>query len=307
MALTLGLALAWVRPAHADCAPASPGPSHDSLPRPWQSAVDRLVRSAAEPGHPWSCSGGRIDLELTSSGAVLRVAREGETPITRAVSEPSDVVPLGQALLAAPLEPTPSPVEHDDATTSAAPVLAPAPIVAGAQQPRERDDAATRPKEPRILLGGGIDGRAAGSSSGAWLGPTLSAAVPLGRWLPSISLRQQSGISDGPPLDEFSFGLAVQYRIPLRPLELRAGLGLRGAVVLRDLPRPQGAQSQLQGRAGPILSLVIPVVRWGNVVISADADFLGLSRRTAEPASTTGATPFPTFTVGGSAGFEVPL
>src|SRR5262245_59907652 len=98
--------LASAAPAHAACVPARQGPSVARLPETWQVAVDQLVRSTAEPGHPWSCSGGTIDLDLATKGAVLRVAREGEDAVSRPVASPEDVLPLGQALLATPLAPS---------------------------------------------------------------------------------------------------------------------------------------------------------------------------------------------------------
>lgn len=304
-------ALAWAGTARAECPPARVDPSATAatdarpLPAAWQSALDRLIASTSEPGHPWSCAGGRLALELTPAGAVLHVTRDGEVVVRRSVTTPDDVVPLGEALLAMPLAP-PSTAEPPPPAPSLAPIVVPPAL----GSPADRTAAIPRPvAPPRILLGGGVDGRVVGSSGAGWVGPTLSAAVPMGRWLPGISLRQQSPIFvEGPPIDELSFALALQRRFPVSRFELRTGVALRGAVVLRDLPRPQGSQSQLQGRAGVLGAIAIPIARWGNLVIGADADVVGLSRSSADPAATSVAVQrFPTFTVGGSLGLEVPL
>lgn len=290
---------AWEVRAGAECEPARPASSAPSLPAPWRDAVDELSRSTGEPGHPWSCSGGTITITIAPHGGVtLRVERAGEPPITKPVASPEDVVPLGQALFAAPLLPPPP---------SAEPHVEPVP--ANDVGPDRRPTPPAERKEPRLLLGGGVDARGVGGSGVAWIGPSLGAAVPLGHWLPSLSVRQQSALADGPPIDEVSFALALQYRIPIQSLELRAGLALRGGVVFRDLPRPQGEQTQLQGRVGPVVSLVVPVISWANIVIAVDADAVALSRETTAPPSTTAQTakPFPTFTIGGTVGIEVPL
>jgi hypothetical protein len=162
-----------------------------------------------------------------------------------------------------------------------------------------------------LLLAAGVDARAVGGSSVGWIGPTLSAALRLGRWQPSISLRQQSAfVSDGPGIGEWSVALAVQRWFPVSAFELRTGLALRGAVVTRDLPRPRGEQSRLEARIGLLTAFVIPVVDWGSVVLSADAEVVGLSQATTQLDATAGEqtpTSFPKFTLGGSACFEVSL
>jgi hypothetical protein len=199
------------------------------LPEAWRTAVDDLVRSTTDPGHPWSCSGGTIDLELAPQGALLRVAREGEEVVGRQVATPEDVLPLGQALLAMPLGPSAGVGEHADIMSSSDPMPSP-PL---ASPPDRRDAApattaegaptASSKSSPRLLLGGGIDARGVGGSNVAWVGPTLSAAVRMGQWLPSISFRQQSAVLfEGPPIDELSVALTVQSRFELSPFELRA-------------------------------------------------------------------------------------
>jgi hypothetical protein len=163
---------------------------------------------------------------------------------------------------------------------------------------------------PRLLLGGGIDARHVGGSEVAWVGPTLSAGVRMGRWLPSISFRQQSDVSTGrgPSIDELSVAVAVQARFEIATFfELRTGLLLRGAAVERD-GHKHGDQSSIEARIGAVVSGVIPVFRWANVVLSADGEVTAASRESADPdPEEQRPTTFPTYTLGGSACLEVPL
>jgi hypothetical protein len=298
--------LAAASPARAACLAARGGPSVGGLNSTWKTAVEQLLRSTSEPGHPWSCVGGVVDLEVASSGAVLRVAREGEEAVARRVESPDDVVPLGQALLATPLPPPPpeSVASAPPASAKQAPASAvtPAPASAPPEQPSVRPS--------RLLVGGGVDVHHVGGSRVAWVGPVVSAAVPMGRLLPGISVRYQSSVlSRRPPIDEVSVAVSVQSRFVLSAVELRAGLVLRGATVQRDLPRPQGDQGRLEGRVGAITSLVIPAFRWGRVVLSADAEAVGAVRErdTQVPPGVDPPRPYPRYLLGGGAQIEVPL
>jgi hypothetical protein len=115
--------------------------------------------------------------------------------------------------------------------------------------------------------------------------------------------------SDGPPVDELSVAVAVQALFPLSAFQLRTGVALRGATVQRDLPRPRGEQTRLDGRIGALIGLAIPVFSWANLVLSADLDVVAISRETAVPDATDPQKPtsFPTYTIGGNACFEVQL
>lgn len=272
----------------------------------WQASLDALVQSTSEPGHPWSCAGGTITLELGERDAILTVSRPGEATVRRHVSEPDDVVPLGQALLATPLPPAPPAPPPPAPPPPASPVLEPT--------PRDALVAATPHEDPRLFVGGGFDGRGVGGSGVPYAGIAANAGVPMGHWLPTLSLRQQSALfSDGPGLDEFSVAIAVQYRWPIRVVELRVGPAIRGAAVIRDFARPYGEQGQLQARAGGVFSVVFPVVRAASLVAWLDGDGVVLSRDTSNmPAMTNVSardTPksFPTFTLGGGLGVEVGL
>jgi len=325
-ALTCSFAALASAPARAACSPARASSKVASLPPAWRTALDDLVSSTAEPGHPWSCAGGTIELSLDSNGAVLRVARANEPAVERGAATPDDVLPLGQALLATPLPsassadellalaPALTPLEVKPAPKPPPPAAPQSAVVPKQARPRPTTGVApTASSKParRLLLSAGADARYVGGSDAAWLGPTLSAGLVMGRWLPSISFREQTAVvANGAGLQELSVAVTVQSRFELSPFELRAGLALRGAAVLRDLPRPLGEQSRLEGRIGAVMSFVVPLFRCGNLVLSADGDLVGVSRETAEPAtatSDTAPTPFPTFTLGGSIGLEVPL
>ncbi len=308
--------VASVHPAHAECAPVR-DVSATRLPASWRAAIDDLVRSTSEPGHPWSCNGGQVALELTKNGATLHVTPEGEGPIARRVVSPEDVLPLGQALLAAAFAPVPQAPPAAEPTPGPAPEPAPAPSPPAPQAPKPVAPAAapalaTREEHPRLLFGASLDVRGAGGSGVALVGPSVSAAVPLGLWLPSIALRGQSSVgSEGAPIGDFSFALGFARRIPIGPVEVRGGVALRGALVLRDLPRPQGQQAEIQARGGLGGALVVPVARWARIVVGLDGDVVLAAARTADATSTTTTsttlTEFPTYTLGGNVGVEVPL
>src|SRR5262245_30377043 len=83
----------------ARCEPATAAPT--DLPDTWRSALDHLVRAAAEPGRPWSCSGARLSLEpAPADGATLRVTDPSGRTVTRDVPAPADLVSIGEAVLA---------------------------------------------------------------------------------------------------------------------------------------------------------------------------------------------------------------
>ncbi len=304
--LTLLALLVVATPARADCLPAHSDAAVEKLPEAWRVAVDQLIRSTAEPGHPWSCVGGKVALTLDASGATLRVALEGEEAVSRQVTSPEDVVPLGQALLAVPLTP-PAEVSRPSAPETSKP---PAPATLAAVEAPSMPVVTSRP-QPRLLLGGGVDARRVGNARATWVGPVVSAAVPMGsRWLPSISLRQQSSVGSGRGgINELSAAVAVQARLDLSPVEWRVGLAVRVAAVERQLPDRQGEQGRREGRVGAITSLVIPVFRRVSVVVAADVELVALSHEQLAPSATLGEAPrpFPGYTAGGSAMIEVPL
>lgn len=313
-----------------DCVGARSGDTVAALPRVWREAVAALIHSTSEPGHPWSCAGGTIDLTLEASGAILRVERPGDSEVSRAVALPADIVPLGQALLATPLLPpettpstTPPTAEVATGTQASEPATQPsAEAVPSEQAPRKplaiEPPAPAEPRphtdsEPRrkLLLGAGIDGRAVGGSGVFWLGPMLTAGLSIERWVPSISFRQQSDvISHRPTVDEVSVAIAVLRGFTISSSELRLGPVLRAAAVQRNLPERRGEQSRLGASIGALACVALPLTRWANLVFTVDADFVVASRQISGAMAQQGdetPTAFPAFTLGGSAGLELPL
>lgn len=322
--LTLTFALAapaaQAAPRESGCPPVRRGAAVDGFSAEWRAAVAALVASTAEPGHPWSCSGGSIELVRDGDRVLLRVSREGEAPVMRSVASPDDIVPLGQALLASPLAPS---------QTNAAVVVGPAetpvsepPIGTGATgatgapdppSPEGRapllQQSATTASSPRILLGAGIDARWVAGPGVPSVGPALQAGVPIDRWLPAVVLRHQSALSKRPHFGEISAAVSVQRRFVWSALELRAGVFVRAASVQRDVPGTRGEQSRIDARAGVSGAVVVPVRPWLRVVVSADGEIVGPARERSEdaPPGEEPPRPFPTQTLGGCVGLEVPL
>lgn len=255
------------------CVPATEGAGVAALAEPWRGAVRALIRSTETPGQPWSCGGGVVDLHTRAGAATLIVIPLGERPIEREVRAPEDVVPLGQALLAMPREVPPPPTPPAPAVVSAAPPPPPP----------------TPPEEaPTFLLGVGLGPRWAGD---VLLGGEVSAALPLGAWLPALRLRY--GRTDERADLAAGLGLARAFGGP--SLQLRAGLTLSAALLMRDGRRRDGDGAHIAPRLGAGASVVLPAWRSLRVVIGADGD-----------ATWQKAGSFP-LSVGATLGVEVPL
>lgn len=289
--------------AEPGCVPATEGAGVAALAEPWRGAVRALIRSTETPGQPWSCGGGVVDLRperatigasdgershgpkdavrseprtlhTRAGAATLIVIPLGERPIEREVRAPEDVVPLGQALLAMPREVPPPPPAP------------PAPAVVSASPPPPPP---TPPEEaPTFLLGVGLGPRWAGD---ALLGGEVSAALPLGAWLPALRLRY--GRTDERADLAAGIGLARAFGGPA--LQLRAGLTLSAALLMRDGRRRGGDEVHIAPRLGAGASVVLPAWRSLRVVIGADGD-----------ATWQKAGSFP-LSVGATLGVEVPL
>jgi hypothetical protein len=310
-------------PSKQECVPAQTSVASKMLPPAWQAALAALLASTAESGQPWSCAGGRIELELVPAGALLWVAREGEAATVRTVSTPQDVLPLGQALLATALPEADDPTLPSEATAEGPvpasassepqPDLLPAeepvrePAVAGSPQPAAESGKSRR----GLLLAAGLDVRGVGRSDVMWLGPTATAGVVLGRWLPTLGLRGLSDVvSRRPTVDELSVACALQHRWVASGFELRLGAALRAAAVERHLPERRGEQVRLEGRVGALAAIVIPVALFTQLAFSADAEALLLARKPVGATQLAGdeaAVPFPGFTIGGNATLEFGL
>ena len=280
-------------PAVADpvCVPAVAGPSVARLPDPWPQAVARLVRSTARSGHPWSCGGGAIDLALDATGATLTVGRRGDLPIVRRLTDADEVVPLGQALLSLPPEPA----------------VAPPPTPTPETLPETPNAQPTQPDGPRVVVGAGLDVRAAGGANAVLVGGTLSAGLPLDRWLATLQVRYGAALSRRDGLVDLDVGAGLARVVSWSALDLRAGLTAGAAVLLRDLPRPQDLEARVDPRVGAELAVVLPLSpRWHPFARLQAQWSPGRGPDRAIASSTTDTrTPYPFFTAGITLGVEV--
>ncbi len=275
------------------CEPARATSSAAALPEPWRQAVRDLVRASAEEGRPWGCGGGLVDLALHGGGATLTVTRTGDAPVSRELSSAADLLPLGEALLARPLD------DEPPATPEAPPTAPPA--------APETVIAAGDPRIP-VQLGGGASARYAGGSRAAWLGFGLSVARPFGGWLPALWIRYDTALlQQGPPLEEGAVGLSIARVVQLSQVELRGGISASIAKILRDLPRPEGTETRTDARLGALLAGALPLGRSLRGVLALDAE-IAPARKAAEEASGEAKTkPFPRYSLGVGLWLEVAL
>lgn len=290
------LLLATALPAAADpvCARAVAGPGVAGAPQAWQSAVERLVESTAAPGHPWSCGGGTVDLSMEASGTSLVVSRRGEAAVERPVTDAEEVVPLGQAILSLPL--IPAAVEPPPPVTPTTP-LAKIPL-----EPMDVRD--------RLVVGGQVASLLAGGSDALLLGGQVHAGVPLGAWLPAVTLRVDGAIAGHRTgFADVSMGAQVSRSFAWTGWSLRTGLSVGAAVLQRDLPRPAGSETRVDARAGVSVAYVRELTPALNLVAGLQGEW-ALGRKPDHPvADATGEslTPFPFFLAGAAVGVEVRL
>jgi hypothetical protein len=219
-----------------------------------ERAVEDIRSASAQVGRPWACRGGVVTVERTADGFGVTVSRGATARVRRVVATSTELVPLALALLSLPdlpdhgIEEVPSvppealpPPLEAPADRAAAPT--PTPATAKPEPPSATADTSTR-VELRLLA----DFRVAVPNDVLLLGPQLGVAFPfevprwlvLGGWLrlgaPLATLER------GPAIGEADAGVTVGARFEAGPVELRVDLGLGGAVLFRDLPRPEGSQ-----------------------------------------------------------------
>jgi hypothetical protein len=278
--------------AASECARAVSGPGVATAPAAWGAAVERLLASTTEPGHPWSCAGGTVDLRFHGDAATLSVSVGGEPAVERAVTTPDDVVSLGQALLSLPRE-APPPNAIVSSTTAAPAAPPPAP-----------------PTQPTLVLGGRVGPRLAGGADAAMVSAELSAAVPLDAWWPSLRLRYDTVVHNHrPPLDAFDLGLGFARVFALGAMDLRTGVTASAALLRREMPRPAGEQTRVDARLGAQVVAAVPLDTHLHLVAGLDFDLAqGRSRdEVTEDADGHAPTPFPFFTLGAFVGLELGL
>jgi hypothetical protein len=241
-----------------------------ALPAPWRDVIDALVQATATPGLPWSCPGGTVQLALESTGAVLTVTDTRGSSASRRVPSPAELVPTGEALLAAP------------ADDRAPPVVVPPP-----EPPRPE---ATRvalappaPREPRLLVQVLLGARTSGPGLTGWGTGQIRGVLPLEAWSIGFWARYDLPLA-GPPsapdgfqMNGVSAGFAVGRRLVDGPFEVRVSLDPSMAIVMmesgaeEDPDHPEGAK--IAFRLGTLLSGSFRFNSTFRGVIALDGEF----------------------------------
>jgi hypothetical protein len=302
----------------AACAPARFAEPAGELPAAWRAAMKALSAATAVEGQPWSCNGSLLALHLKVDGsAELEVEDAQGRSARRLVPSPDDLVPMGEALLAAPLPApqtpppgAPAPESTPSARTSAvAPPVPPAPPSAAAPAPPP-------PHGPRLQVDALASSRFAGPTRGFWFGGVLRATLPFEAWSGGVWARFDAPAVTLDPwheafsMTEVSVGLALDRRVFAEPFELRIGFEPSLAVV----SMVGGAEPDLHdgAKADPRLGLAVravwPVSRAWRLLAGVDGEVApgaagSLKSRQIDPELPS----IPAFTVGVTFGAGVGL
>jgi len=254
-------------------------------PEAWRSAVESLVASTRAPNQPWSCVGGEVDLEVHGATATLTVVDDRGHAISREVSAPEDVGPLGEALLAKPI------VETEPAAAPQKPLNSEEKKPESKIAPVEPERRALR--DPRALVSLTLGPRYAGPNHLLWGSFTISAAVPFRPWTAGVWLRYD-GFSKAleapvPPTRDLCIGATASWSTSRGRIEVRPALRPSLAVVTRRLalnnnpegpgPQPQEPlpqqfrdDTQLDFRLGAQAQVLIGLNERFRAVIGLDAE-----------------------------------
>ncbi len=172
-----------------------------------------------------------VDLTPDSEGATLQIAKRGVASISRHVSTPDDVVPLGLALLAEPM-----PAAQTPAVKAVSPVTSSSAAAPATQRPKSSSlelvhASAPAPmvtpirSEPRGIAFLGFGGRYAAPSS---VSGEVSGGytVPFGRWGGGVwgRLGGREFTSASVFQHETCVGVVASHEWSLEPVALRASL-----------------------------------------------------------------------------------
>lgn len=222
------------------CAPTRAGKHVATLPQAWRAAVESLLVSTTSPELPWGCAGGEVDLVVEGLSGTLTVVDAQGNAVSRDVSSPEDVVPLGEALLAKPLAPVESSPPESSPDASPPEIDPPNPRVATEQPP----EPAQPRKDPRLLIAAMGGPRYAGPGEFLMASLKVQALVPFRPWAGGIWIRVD-GLSRAldrpvPPTRELSLGAVAAWSMNVGRLELRPALKPSLAIVTREfrLNRP---------------------------------------------------------------------
>jgi hypothetical protein len=268
----LGLGSAFARAALASgtCAPLRLAPDPTELPDDWRSALEDLRDATSREGHPWSCTGGEASLTVhDAGGAVLRVITGGRE-MERRVGTPDDVVPMGEALLAAPLPPAAMVRASDGVPRDPGPgrdVRSPVPTPA----------ASGRGLEVQLSAGLGYLGPTAATVASG----TLRGSLSFEAWEAGIWARLDEPLDFEPPgverfsLDAGSVGLSAGRRFIAAPMELYVGFEPSVAVVaMEGGPRGERIEgARVDARLGLCLCSAVAISRRWRIVASAFGEF----------------------------------
>jgi hypothetical protein len=279
VALAMGLGALGAAPAAAAptaaCAPVAVASDRTRLPPAWLHALDALVEATAQEGLPWSCPGGSITLTIDpASGGVLTFHDARGRSVSRPVATPDDLVPTGEALLAAPL------VER-------APPPDPAPSAPVADAPERRarpaeNALAAPPRDPRVQIQAAIGPRVSGPGAVAWIGGQAGALLPFGPWSIAFWARYDVAVA-GPPgapsgfsMSAVSAGVTGGRRLYDGPFELRVLLSPSIAAVMmeagdEDEPHPEG--TKVAFRIGTGLAATFRIASIFRGAVTLDGEF----------------------------------
>ncbi len=252
----------------ASCTPARAGAHIAEQPEAWRLAVEALLASTASPGQPWSCVGGEVDLVVGVSSAQLTVADAQGHNVSREITSPDDVAPLGEALLSKPLV---------DAEPAQPPPAAPKP----------EPESTTR--DPRLLLAATVGPRYAGPAHLMWGSIGVLAAVPFRPWGGGMWIRYD-GFSTAldtplPPIRDLCIGAAGYWSMSMGRLEIRPMVRPSLAIVTRrvsnvnptmpggEFPLPiMREETEFDFRLGAEAQFVVGLTKRLRAVIGVDAE-----------------------------------
>ncbi len=308
-ALASLLTLTSVTVSAAPCVGASAAPHVAELSPAWRDALQALVASTQEPGMPWSCVRGTVDLLEAADGATLVVVLSNGERIEREVWAADEVVPLGQALLAAPLARSTPPAPPEAAT-----LVEDAPVDSAAEKPAT--PVSDKLPEPRLRAGLVVAPRYAGNIDSVWGGVAADAAIPFGAWSFGVYGRYDALVIDAPPdshFQEIALGVEVRRGFAVGPLVVEPSVRPSLAVVTKEGGNGHPEETRVDGRIGAALRLTFPLTERLRGVVLADGELSPSeldSPRKKDGEPTDGGPkelPFPSYTVGLGLGVEVSL
>jgi hypothetical protein len=250
--------------AHAaECTPAQVAVDPATLPPRWRDALLALVAATAREGQPWSCpAGARVAVRPPREGGLAQLEIEDASGVhRRPVASPTDVVPLGEAMLTrvAPLDPpeNPPPPPPPGAPPLVADVIPPPP-----------------PRLPEARSSGGLlvdilaGARYTGATRAVLMGPELRATLQSNRWQGALLARYDAAIAvlqQVPPqftLSSVTIGFAGGYKLLTSPIEIVAAVEPTLAVVLMGAQKPMQTEPDVDAhvdmRLGARLAFIIP-------------------------------------------------